>query len=71
MSDTLEKTKERITEAGDHDRFAHRVHRKDWEAGYLEGRPVTALCGKVWVPTRDPKRFPLCPERKEKYEAMK
>lgn len=26
----------------------------------IEGTPVTALCGKVWVPSRDPKRYPVC-----------
>ena len=70
MNDTQEKTKDRLAEAGDHDRFAHKILKSDWETGYLEGRPVVALCGKVWVPTRDPKRFPMCPECKEKYEAM-
>lgn len=28
--------------------------------GLLNGTPVTAICGKVWVPARDPKRYPLC-----------
>jgi hypothetical protein len=23
------------------------------------------LCGKVWVPSRDPQKFPVCPECKE------
>lgn len=26
----------------------------------VEGLPLTALCGHVWVPTKDPKRLPLC-----------
>jgi uncharacterized C2H2 Zn-finger protein len=26
------------------------------------GTPVKALCGKVWVPSRDPEKFPICPE---------
>jgi hypothetical protein len=30
--------------------------------GYVLGEPVTALCGKTWVPNRDPKRFPVCPD---------
>jgi hypothetical protein len=34
------------------------------------GTPVTALCGKVWVPSRDPSRFPICPTCKEIYESM-
>jgi len=35
------------------------------------GTPVVALCGKVWIPNRDPEKFPVCPECKEIYEAMK
>ena len=34
------------------------------------GTPVRALCGKVWVPSRDPKRFPVCPECKEIYDSI-
>jgi hypothetical protein len=32
------------------------------------GTPITALCGKVWVPSRDPSRFPVCPECKDIYD---
>ena len=31
----------------------------------VTGKPCTALCGKTWVPARDPKRYPLCPTCKE------
>lgn len=53
------------TDAGDHDRFAHYVHKSKIAASYIEGTPVVALCGKKWVPSRDPKKFPICPECKE------
>ncbi len=33
--------------------------------GMVNGTPVQALCGKVWVPGRDPRRYPLCPTCKE------
>ena len=36
----------------------------------LEGGAVVALCGKVWTPSRDPEKFPVCPECKEIYEEM-
>ena len=36
----------------------------------VSGTPVIALCGKVWVPNRDPKKYPVCPECKEIYESM-
>ena len=34
------------------------------------GKPVIALCGKVWVPGRDPEKFPVCPQCKEIYESL-
>ena len=33
--------------------------------------PVVALCGKVWVPGRDPKKFPVCPVCKEIYDGLR
>ena len=35
------------------------------------GTPVVALCGKVWVPSRAPEKFPVCPECKEIWEDLK
>ena len=29
-------------------------------AAYIEGTPVEALCGKVFVPSRDPQSLPPC-----------
>jgi len=37
----------------------------------LSGKPVIALCGKVWVPGRDPEKFPVCPTCKEIYETLR
>lgn len=55
---------------GDHERFAHYVQRDKIMESALDGSPVIALCGKVWVPNRDPKKFPVCPECKEIYEGL-
>lgn len=33
--------------------------------GIVNGTAVKALCGKVWVPNRDPKRYPVCPTCRE------
>jgi len=52
---------------GDHEKFAHYVNKNEMMAAYIEGAPVTALCGKKWVPSRDPEKFPLCPTCKELY----
>jgi len=55
---------------GDHERFSHYVRRDRQMESMVEGTPLTALCGKVWVPSRDPKRFPVCPECKEIYDSL-
>jgi hypothetical protein len=53
---------------GDHDRFAHYVVKDKIVESAVTGTPVMALCGKVWVPSRDPSRYPLCPECKRLFE---
>ena len=58
-------------EPGDHERFAHYVRKEKILESALSGEPVIALCGKVWVPGRDPKRFPVCPACKEIYEGLR
>jgi hypothetical protein len=50
---------------GDHDRFAHYVRKEKILESALSGDVVIALCGKVWVPGRDPNRYPVCPTCKE------
>ncbi len=49
------------TDGGDHDRFAHYARKDDVARAYVTGEAITALCGKKWVPTRDPSRYPICP----------
>ncbi len=56
------------TDEGDHDRFAHYVEKHKLTEALVVGTPVIALCGKVWVPSRDPERFPVCPECKRLFE---
>jgi hypothetical protein len=34
----------------------------------IEGTPLEALCGHVWVPSRDPKRLPMCQKCRDIYE---
>jgi DUF3039 family protein len=55
---------------GDHERFAHYVLKDKIVDSTVNGTPVVALCGKVWVPSRDPKRFPVCPDCKRIYESV-
>jgi tRNA(Ile2) C34 agmatinyltransferase TiaS len=37
----------------------------------IEGTPVEALCGHVWVPARDPKQLPVCQACKEIYDMFR
>lgn len=59
-----------MSDNGDADRFAHYVSRDRIAESRLTGRPVVALCGKVWVPKHDPSQFPVCPDCKRIYEEM-
>ena len=58
-------------EEGDHDRYSHYVKKDKILRSALSGKPVIALCGKVWVPGRDPEKFPVCPTCKEIYEKLR
>jgi hypothetical protein len=55
---------------GDHERFSHYVPKDKLVDAMVNGTPVVALCGKVWVPSRDPEKYPVCPECKEIWEGM-
>lgn len=71
---TLERTEaapDYRTDSGDHERFAHYVRREKIVESAVTGEPITALCGKIWVPGRDPNRFPVCPMCKEIYEGLR
>lgn len=55
----------RLDTDGDGDRLAHYVRKSDIVRSNVEGVPVEALCGKRWIPNRDPDRYPVCPVCKE------
>ena len=69
----LERTEAvpQVAEPGDHERFSHYVRKEKILESALSGEPVTALCGKVWVPGRDPEKFPVCPTCKEIYQGLR
>jgi hypothetical protein len=66
-----EVVEQETVEPGDHERFAHYVRKEKILESALSGEPVIALCGKVWVPGRDPNRFPVCPTCKEIYQGLR
>ena len=75
-TDTLDRELEELiqqeqVEEGDHERFSHYAPKNKIMESALSGKPVLALCGKLWVPGRDPQKFPVCPTCKEIYEKLK
>jgi hypothetical protein len=56
------------TDDGDHERFSHYADRDKITEAMVTGTPVVALCGKVWVPSRDPKKYPICPDCKRLFD---
>lgn len=57
---------------GDHEKQAHVVvPASAVNEAYMTGTPVTALCGKTWVPTRDPERYQVCGTCKEILDAAR
>ncbi|BDZ44384.1 hypothetical protein GCM10025866_02930 [Naasia aerilata] len=65
-TDTLDRELEELLEKeqldeGDHDRFAHYVRKEKIVESAVTGKPVIALCGKVWVPGRDPRSSRCAP----------
>ncbi|CAQ02200.1 DUF3039 domain-containing protein [Clavibacter sepedonicus] len=75
-TDTLDRELEELLEQetiepGDHERFSHYVKKDKILESAISGKPVKALCGKKWLPGRDPEKFPVCPDCKRIYENMK
>lgn len=64
-------TEPKLHEPGDHERFSHYVRKEKIVESAVLGTPVIALCGKVWIPGRDPKNFPVCPACKEIHSKLK
>lgn len=64
-----ERVEEQV-EPGDHERFAHYVQKEKIVESAVMGAPVVALCGKVWIPNRDPGKFPVCPQCKAIFEGL-
>jgi hypothetical protein len=70
IEDTRTSPVDNTLEPGDHERFSHYVDKEKLTEAMVMGTPVVALCGKVWVPSRDPQKYPVCPECKETWESL-
>ena len=65
---TLEESEARTGQ--DDDARAHIVMKRDQMRGYVSGQPIKALCGKVWVPTRDYQGLPICPRCSREWDRL-
>lgn len=71
QSDTLLDKEYRIdTDNGDHDLFSHYALKEHITEAMVTGIPIIALCGKVWTPSRDGSKFPVCGTCKEIYDGI-
>ena len=50
------------------ERFAHYVSKEELEKA-KSGKPVVALCGKIWIP-KPYKGGPICPECQRIYNSL-
>ena len=66
----VDVTVDRRIADGDHERFAHIVKKNQLTDAMIFGKEITALCGKKWVPSRDPEKFPVCPDCRERLANM-
>lgn len=61
MADTNLAPAPTTSDTDEEGRLAHIGRADEVSRGYVTGQPITALCGKRFVPTRDPDRYPMCP----------
>jgi hypothetical protein len=67
--DLEERLDESLTDSGQ-PKYAHYAESVSVTEGYVLGTPVVAICGEVFIPSRDPKKFPICPICKQIAESL-
>jgi hypothetical protein len=58
------------SDENDEEQFAHYAESASVTEGYIMGTPVIALCGKVFIPFRNPEKLRVCPSCKEIMDAL-
>lgn len=69
MTSVLEETETVDADTGGPE-FAHYADSASVTEGYIMGKVVVAICGKTFVPSKDPKNLPVCPICKELAAAL-
>lgn len=61
-TETLESTEVTIELDEDgNEKLAHYAESVSVTEGYVLGTPIQAICGKIFVPSRDPEKLRKCP----------
>jgi hypothetical protein len=69
--DILEKLDFKMDEDSEEsNQFAHYAEAAEVTEAYVMGTPIVALCGKIFVPFRNPEKLPVCPICKEIVDAL-
>src|SRR4028119_552088 len=63
--DTRPVVDPQLDDGDDDQRFSHYVRKEDILRSAVDGVPVRALCGKEWLPGRDPEKDPVWPPRRD------
>ena len=66
----IEETTFTVDADGDHDKFAHYAEKDEIMKAFVYGVPIVALCGKIWVPSRDGAGYKVCPECEKAYSQL-
>lgn len=69
MTSVLEDT-ETVDADTSEPKFSHYADSTSVTEGYIMGKAVVAICGKIFIPSRDPKKYPICPICKELSEVL-
>lgn len=69
-TDVLEDANTDVKDGDNDEHFAHYAESASVTEGYIMGTPVIALCGAVFVPSRNPEKLRICPICKEIMDAL-
>lgn len=65
----LERPKEE-TDTSNEENFAHYAEAAKVTEAYVLGTPIVALCGKTFIPHRNPEKLRVCPPCKAILDAL-
>lgn len=58
------------TDSGDKNVFTHIAEAALVTEAYVNGTAIMALCGYIFIPHRDPEKYPVCKECKDILDAL-